>query len=1303
MKYLLFTLSVFLVLLLQLPVVVAQTAVLPNDTANFPFWFQMMQDPEAKFSATVHAFEKYWENRPVTKGSGWKVFKRWEYINSSRVMPDGKLPAPGAVAKEYFRTCNAQKSVSGTWTQIGPVAMPSNATGQPNGLGRVNAVGFHPTDGNIIYVGSPSGGLWKTTDGGLTWTNLSAGMPTLGVSAVLVHPNQNGIIWIGTGDRDSGDAPGMGTYKSTDGGTTWAPANTGMGNQTVGMLIMHPADPNIMLAATSGGIYKTIDGGANWIRKSSNTNHYKDVRFKPGDPTIVYATESGKFYRSVNTGDNWTQITSGIITGTRMVIGVTPANPSYVYVMQTNGTFSGIMRSTDSGLNFTTQSTTPNIMDYACDGSGTSSQAGYDLCIAVDPADANILYLGGINIWKSTNGGSTLTINSHWVGSSWGTSCAPSVHADIHSLDFSPVNSKLYTGCDGGIYVTSNGGTTWIDISGGLGIAQIYKIGQSATNTALTMNGYQDNGTAFGNGTAFTTVIGGDGMECIIDYTNSNYRYGALYYGDIRRSSGGGYSTIAKNGVNGITESGGWVTPYILHETNPETMFVGYKNVWRSTNVKTGSPVSWTAVSTGETGNCIVLEQSPANVNTLYVVRSGQMKRTDNANDASVTWTSCTLPGGYTPTDLEAHPTNPDIVYATAQYGVYKSINKGANWTNISSNLPSIYTNCLVYDKNSNEGLYVGNETAIYYKDASLTDWLPFSSGLPVVDVRELEIYYNAATPASNKIKAATYGRGLWESDLIETGPANPSTFTASTASNTQINLSWAKNAANNNVMIVWSSTPIFGIPANGTAYVAGNSIPGGGTVLYVGSGTAQNHTGLIPATNYYYKVWSFNATNVYSTGITAASATFGPPVSAFSASSLTPVVAQTVTFTDETGFAPTGWTWTFSPNTITYTAGTSASSQNPQVQFTATGQYSVTLTTSNAYGSDPEIKTNYINVVPYVYCTPAYTSGTGDGDYITLVQLGTINNATGASASPFYTYYSSLSTNIIQNTAYTITLSPGTYTSGNNISVWIDYNQNGTFETTEKLGNVVVAATPATGTINFTVPATSSTGTTRMRVREVWNNSSFDACTTYAYGETEDYNINIVSLDRTLNLTVFLEGLFNGTVMNKAQNAGGNQFQGTVADQITVELRNSASPYSLAGGPYTINVNTDGTANVTIPGALNSSYYIVVHHRNSIETWSATHIPFTGTAVSYNFSTASSQAYGNNMKLISGKYVLYAGDTNQDGAVDGPDMISADNQAAVFGTGYIQEDINGDGSIDALDMIMLDNNAALFIQVVLP
>jgi hypothetical protein len=191
--------------------------------------------------------------------------------------------------------------------------------------------------------------------------------------------------------------------------------------------------------------------------------------------------------------------------------------------------------------------------------------------------------------------------------------------------------------------------------------------------------------------------------------------------------------------------------------------------------------------------------------------------------------------------------------------------------------------------------------------------------------------------------------------------------------------------------------------------------------------------------------------------------------------------------------------------------------------------------------------------------------------------------------------------------------------------------------------------------------------------------------------------------VDKVLNLTLFLEGLFNGTTMNKAKNATGDQFAGTVADQITLELHHSASPYPIAGGPYTVNVNTDGTASVTVPASLGSSYYIVVKHRNSLETWNASPLSFSGASMSYNFTSAAGQAFGNNLKPVSGKFVIFAGDVNQDGIVDAGDLVSVDNGAANLISGYLASDVNGDGIVNLVDLELAGANATFFVAKLTP
>lgn len=234
------------------------------DTSNYPYWIEMMQNQNVNFYQTQSAFNKYWHNRKRQKGDGYKVFKRWEYFWSKRINPDGSYPNASSVQNaynEFLQQYSPGQSSGGSWVSLGPTILPTNGTGQPNGLGRVNCVAFHPTNTSIIYAGSPSGGLWKTTTGGSSWSAMTDNLATLGISAILVHPSYPDTMYIGTGDRDAGDALGLGVWRSSNAGVSWTNISGTMGNVTVNMMLMHPSNSQILFAATAAGIYKTINGG----------------------------------------------------------------------------------------------------------------------------------------------------------------------------------------------------------------------------------------------------------------------------------------------------------------------------------------------------------------------------------------------------------------------------------------------------------------------------------------------------------------------------------------------------------------------------------------------------------------------------------------------------------------------------------------------------------------------------------------------------------------------------------------------------------------------------------------------------------------------------------------------------------------------------------------------------------------------------------------------------------------------------------------------------------------------------------
>ncbi|MGK0389070.1 MAG: photosystem II stability/assembly factor-like uncharacterized protein [Maribacter sp.] len=743
-------------------------------------WRAMMGNPNIDFSTIQESFYAEFGDRIGGKGSGWKQFKRWEYYHEQRLNELGQFPEPGNVLSEIIRyrethptNTRSYDAGSGDWELLGPTSTPNNGTGQLNGNGRITCITFHPTDPNTIYVGAPSGGVWKTTDNGATWTQFISGLVRLGVSDIVIHPTNPDIIYIATGDRDAGDAPGYGVWRSIDGGLNWTPQNSGMGNRTINEVLMDPNDPNIMVAAGSNGrIYRTTDGGANWASSASLGYNPKDIAYHPTNSNIVYASGS-EVHKSTDGGITWTEITNGVPSGaSRIGLAVSPDEPNWVYLLAGDGSgLIGIYRSTDSGTSFTTRTTTPNIFDYAINGSGNDSQAWYDLVITADPTDASIIYTGGINIWKSIDGGTTMNCVSYWVGPSGGIS---GVHADQHVLEFSPYTNHIYNGNDGGIYISPDSGVNWDDLSDGLAIAQMYKIGVSQQTLDRAINGYQDNGTAINDGTAFRTEIGGDGMECIIDPTDDNFMYGALFYGDIRRSTNGG---IFFNDISGsISETGAWVTPYKLDPNDANRMFAGYDNVWRNDAVRTGT--AWTQISNfTNTSNIRDIAIAPSNSNIVYVSKYDNSFRISiNALSANPTWTnlSANLPINNDPLDIEIDHTDPTHLFIALNNNIYESTNSGNSWTDISGTLPNISLNTILIDKNSpNEGMYVGMDAGVYYKDNTGANWVLYADNLPNIEITELEIHYDSDECRST-LYAATYGQGSWKSNLKDPGNVAP-------------------------------------------------------------------------------------------------------------------------------------------------------------------------------------------------------------------------------------------------------------------------------------------------------------------------------------------------------------------------------------------------------------------------------------------------------------------------------------------------------------------------------------------------
>lgn len=764
-----------------------------------------MHDPNANFYDVRAAFNKWYaihkpeidDDKDAVKpgeeheeDGNYLLYKRWEYMMQPRTYPTGKIPDVVAITKEYqaFLSQQDKKSThkllsTASWTYAGNTSIPTGGD-----CGRVNRVRIDPNNSNILYACSPSGGLWKSSNGGTSWVPMTDQMLGIGTSDVAIDPTNSNIMYLATGDGDGidgsyGTPSSIGVMKTTDGGVTWQQTGlnytlqaSGPSRLTVNQLAINPKNTQIILAASSAGLYYTSNGGISWI--SVLGGNVKSVEFEPGNPTVAYATNAnGGYSRSSNGGLSFKGITLPSQTGAgRMQVAVTPADPKYVYVLADNASnyaFLGIWLSTDTGKTFTLQASTPNLLGFQ-NGTGsdaTQGQGWYTLSIAVSQTSPTTLVVGGVNVWKSTNSGTSWSKISSWTGGG-----GPYVHADIHSLAFlSGSGTTIYASDDGGVNKTTTTGTSWSDLSSNLEIAQQYSIGLSGSNANLWITGWQDNGTNLASSGAWSEPLGGDGMMCFIDYSNNSYMYGEQYNGSFNMSSNGGASW--KGITSGITETGAWVTPWLCDPQNPSTLFAGISNVWKSTNRGT----SWSAISTfGSGGSTIVsIAVAPSNDQYIYAAESSALYATTNGG---TTWTNVigNLPGNIS--NIIVDPANPLRVWATisgytANQKVYVTTTGGTTWTDMSTGLPNLPANCFAYQGGGIDAMYVGTDLGVYYRDTTNTAgaWVSYNTGLPNVEIADLKIY----APGSI-LRAATYGRGTWQIALYTPSTAAPTAnFTA--------------------------------------------------------------------------------------------------------------------------------------------------------------------------------------------------------------------------------------------------------------------------------------------------------------------------------------------------------------------------------------------------------------------------------------------------------------------------------------------------------------------------------------------
>ena len=728
----------------------------------------MMNSEEFTVQEVQNTAEAYFEIRGTGRGTGYKTFKRWEYNALRMQYENGLLKSPLFYINELERynsdinnsTQLSRMNLVSNWEQLGPTSWNQTSGWNP-GVGRITSIAIDTKDANHIIVGSPGGGVWKTTDGGANWSPLTDNLSNVYVYALAIDPVDSSIYYWGS-------SSGI-IFKSTDAGATWNQlADTGYG--IVNKILINPTDTSKMFCSSRyDGVYKSTDGGVNWSLISVVSTTGYDIEFKPGDFSVVYAS-GNNFFKSTDSGQNFSLISNSSSSnnfgsGPKM-IGVSAASPEVVYILEASGSlFGGFHKSTDGGDNFTKlDHTGKNYFGYESDASDDRGQAPRDMDVVVNSNDVNDVHIAGVLSWRSIDGGVNFNVTSQWVPQLATNENIGYCHADIDIMIYQ--NNKLYIGSDGGIFVANDplnvSSTYYTDLTSGLGIRQFYKIGISQTDPVIVSGGAQDNGTSvYRADGVWYDWLGADGMETFIDHSNPNVLYGTSQNGTLYKSTnqGASRSRINFGDFDGDNETdGNWITPFEQDPNVSATLYSGYSRIYKS--IDRGD--NWNSISQDFVVNADHIKIAPSNSNILYAAFARYLFKTTNGG-SNGDWSQLTGFSGNI-NSIAVHPTNPNklAIATNSSDKVYTSNDGGATWSVTTHDLPSFSALALVWDITYGEDiLYLGMNYGIYYLRANETTWTSYSTDLPNVQVNELEV-----NTADNKLYAATYGRGLWRVDL---------------------------------------------------------------------------------------------------------------------------------------------------------------------------------------------------------------------------------------------------------------------------------------------------------------------------------------------------------------------------------------------------------------------------------------------------------------------------------------------------------------------------------------------------------